>query len=305
MARAVPTKDSSLRDIILYILEAQGEITETPVGIRAAAQKLSAGQSQKSQSMTLNFLLGNRPHTTKAEIQAAGWQANLRKISKRRFAECQSLYTAQLNLLAKDAASTKFVLPENFADTVLHMIGGKDNIQDAAQKLGMSTADLRAFAIQGRVPVTKESIDNLVKKLEEAFPDEAWISPLLRAYAEQHLTVYQAKTGKKANVELFRQVARELLTDIRHQLALTQSEVEERLKAAQAGTLGTNETPPRRISVARVAIGKVRAFEADEKMGASVFVSCIRSFSDVMFLERNNPKQHKLLGFLANAISPK
>lgn len=303
MARPAPTKDSSLRDIILYILEAGGEISDAPISLRSAAQRLSAGQSQKSHSITLNFLLGNRPNTTKEEIQNAGWQTNLRKASKARFAQCLPLYTAQLNLLAKDATAAKpFVLPENFADTVAYMIDGKDNIQEAAQKLGMPTQELRDFAIHGRVPVSKESIDNLIKKLEDTYPDEAWISPLLRAYAEQHMTVYQAKTGKKASIELFRKVARELLTDIRQQLALTQGEVEDRLKAAQAGKLGTNETPPRRISIARVAVGKVKAFETDEIKSNSVFVSCIRSFSDVMFLERNNPKQHKLLGFLANAI---
>lgn len=303
MARPFPTKDSTLKDIILYVLEARGEIADTELAMRHAATTLSAGKIAPWPAITLNYMLGKRPQTTREEIKKAGWEHNLRKASRQRFLACKALYDAQLKLLAKDAETIKpFQLPETFAATVLAMIGGKDNIHEAAQRTGIPSVEMRDFAVNGRIPVTKESIDSFIEKLEHAYPDEAWLSPLLRVFAEKNMTVSQAKQGKKANVELFRQAAREILIDVRCQMGLLMSDVEKRMQDAIVGKLKSDDAVPQALTVARVALGKVRAFEAGDTMSASVFVSCIRSFSTVMYLERNNPKQHKLLGFLANAI---
>lgn len=303
MARPFPTSNSTLKDIVLYILEARGEIADDEIGMRTAATALTDGKVPLWRAVTLNYLLGHRPHTTQADIKKAGWEANLRRISKARFTACLLFYDAQLKLLPKNAQTIKpFQLPETFAETVTAMIGGEDNILEAAKRTGIPSVEMRDFAVNGRIPVTKESIDHFIEKLEQAYPDEAWLSPLLRVFAEKNMTVSQAKQGKKADVELFREVAREILTDMRAQLGLQMNEVEQRMKDAIAGKLKSDDAVPQTLLVARVALGKVRAFEAGETMSASVFVSCIRSFSTVMQLERNNPKQHKLLGFLANAI---
>ncbi len=306
MARPFPTKDSTLKDVMLYVLEAHGEIADTELAMRRASTILSAGKIAPWPAITLNYMLGNRPQTTQQEVKKAGWEYNLRKASRQRFLACKVFYDAQLKLLPKDAQTIKpFQLPETFAETVLAMIGGEANIQEAAQRIGIPSVEMRDFAVKGRIPVTRESTDRFIENLEQAYPDEAWLSPLLRVFAEKHMTVSQAKQGKKANVELFREAAREILIDARCRMGLLMSDVEKRMQDAMEGKLKSDDAVPQALTVARVALGKVRAFEAGEKMSASVFVSCIRSFSTVMVLERNNPKQHKLLGFLASAISPK
>ena len=96
------------------------------------------------------------------------------------------------------------------------------------QKTGYHIQELRSLAIAGRIPVTKEAIDSFVENLEMSYPQNAWLSPLLRVFAEQNMTVSQAKQGKKSNTELFRAVAREIVTDIRGALGLEMKDVEQR-----------------------------------------------------------------------------
>ena len=74
-----PPKDSTLRDIILYVLEARGEIADTDIALRKAASMLADGKIAPWPAITLNFLLGKRPNTTQKETKQAGWEGNLRK----------------------------------------------------------------------------------------------------------------------------------------------------------------------------------------------------------------------------------